>query len=288
MRASLRSGPISPVNGALILILAAFGGPLPAQAQVQEAVDMDFLEMDVATVGVDLNSGTPLALLHSDWNELLPIWIGEAEAGAIARELRGVETPRPMTHDLLVSVIEEMGGELLEIRVHDVRDNTYIGMLRIRTGEEGQEIVREVDSRPSDALALAVRTGATLQVNPELLTAAPDVNFISSQDDYPIVRIRGVTASDVSERYRERFSLPDRDGVVVLHATHEVGSRGIEQGDLIVEVNGTPVEDVIEFLEEVGETSESSHVPIKLLRDGEELEGELLPDTGPGRIGERR
>jgi len=280
--------PALPARVLAVLLCALFATEVTSSS---EAVAQDrgntpeLKEMEVATVGVDLSTGSPLALLHSDWNELLPIWIGDAEAGAIARELQGVVTPRPMTHDLLVSVIADMGGTLEEVRVYEVRESTYIGMLVIRMGEGQDAPIREVDSRPSDALALAVRTGARLRVNPDLLEAVPEVNFISTEEDRPIVRMRGVTVSDPSEEYRERFSLPDREGVVVLHATQEIGSRGIEQGDLIVEVEGTRVRGAMEYLEEVRRVTASSHVRVRLIRNGEEREGELLPPRGPGRVG---
>ena len=101
----------------------------------------------------------PIVLLRtSDERLLLPIWIGPNEANAIMAKLRGSEPARPMTHDLLQSVVDAMGAAIVRVTVTELRDNTYYAVITLRVN--GEEI--EIDSRPSDAIALAVRVEAPI------------------------------------------------------------------------------------------------------------------------------
>jgi len=94
-----------------------------------------------------------------------PIMIGVFEATSIDRRVKGIQTPRPLTHDLLAQVIEHLGGELQDIFISELREHTYFAKLRIRRDGE----LTEVDSRPSDAIALAVTVGAPIYVSEEVL-----------------------------------------------------------------------------------------------------------------------
>lgn len=259
----------------LFLLLGTVPPP-SAEAQTPE-----FVELRVASVAVDLQSGAPLALLHADWASVLPIWIGENEAGAISDALRGVRFPRPLTHDLLVSVVGSMGGELIEVRVTEMRESTYYGVLHIRT-EKG---VVEVDSRPSDALALAVRTGATIRVARGLLEGAPDAEFISLDGERPVVRVRGITAASPTAEDRGAFSLPAGPAVMVLHSDGALASRGVRRGDVILAVEGEDVDGVRDFLTKVGAVRGDAPLRLRIIREGERREVELPPRRGPGRVG---
>ena len=107
-----------------------------------------------------------IELTEVDGDRTFPIVIGLPEAFAIERRLKGVEIPRPQTHDLLASVIEHLGGSLKEIVVHDLVDGTFYARLIIE--QDGQEI--EVDSRPSDAIALGVAENVPIYVAEQVLT----------------------------------------------------------------------------------------------------------------------
>lgn len=106
-----------------------------------------------------------IVLREKNGNRSFPIIIGIFEAVAIDRKLKGTELPRPLTHDLLDNVIKKMGGTLTKIVVNDLKDNTFYARLHITRGNE--EI--EVDSRPSDAVALAVRAGCPIYVEDSVL-----------------------------------------------------------------------------------------------------------------------
>ena len=119
--------------------------------------------VELSTVGLDGRTGTPIVVLREPVSGgVLPIWVGVMEAQAIALALHGVVTPRPMTHDLMASLIAELRAEVDEVVVTDLRNNTYFGMVRLKVA--GERKIRDIDSRPSDALALAVRTGAPIRV----------------------------------------------------------------------------------------------------------------------------
>lgn len=125
--------------------------------------------MDLAGVRVELPSNQPIVLLKERGGErYLPIWIGAAEAAAIALALQGVVTPRPMTHDLLKNILEEMSVEVQRIVITELRDGTFYAVISMRRDGESYEI----SSRPSDAIALAVRIHAPIYANEEVLSEA--------------------------------------------------------------------------------------------------------------------
>ncbi len=115
--------------------------------------------MSIYGVSFDMVGKQPIVLLKTaTGSTFLPIWIGHAEAGAILAKLQGTETPRPMTHDLLRTMVDELSAEVVRITVTELREGTFYALITLR--REGAEI--EVDSRPSDAIALAVRVDAPI------------------------------------------------------------------------------------------------------------------------------
>jgi len=112
------------------------------------------IEMELTGVRVELPTNQPIVLLRERGGErYLPIWIGAAEAAAIALSLQGVVTPRPMTHDLLKNILDDLTVEVQRIVVTELRDSTFYATIALQRGSDGFE----VSSRPSDAIALAVR-----------------------------------------------------------------------------------------------------------------------------------
>jgi uncharacterized protein len=127
------------------------------------------VEMHLSAVRVELPSNNPLLLLQETTGErrTLPIYIGPAEAQAIAFAQQGVETPRPMTHDLMRDLLEELGAAVECIVITELRDRTFFAEIRLIAA--GQR--HSVSSRPSDAVALAVRVDAVIYAEEELLDA---------------------------------------------------------------------------------------------------------------------
>src|SRR5881409_2767887 len=117
-------------------------------------------EMVIYGVSFDLGSKQPIVLLKTaDGNRFLPIWIGHPEAAAILMKLQGASTPRPMTHDLVCDMLGELDARCTKVSVTELRDNTFFASITL-TVDGGTEV--EIDSRPSDALAIAVRSGAPI------------------------------------------------------------------------------------------------------------------------------
>ncbi len=124
-------------------------------------------EMVIYGVSFDMVGKQPIVLLKTvDSNKFLPIWIGHPEAAAILMKLQGASTPRPMTHDLLVEVLGELDARCTRVSVTELRDNTFFAAITLAVNG-GTEI--EIDSRPSDALALAVRSGAPIFAAEEVI-----------------------------------------------------------------------------------------------------------------------
>ncbi len=117
--------------------------------------------MKVRRVALDQQSNPLVLLVDMDETIALPIWIGQAEAMAIALRLQNVQPPRPMTHDLLSAVIRQLQATVTRVVVSDVRDATYFAEIHLT--RDGQALV--VDSRPSDAIAIALRTDAPIFVD---------------------------------------------------------------------------------------------------------------------------
>ncbi len=124
------------------------------------------IEVQVAHLGLDRTTNTPVVILREREGErVLPIWIGPAEASAIAMELAGVKFSRPLTHDLLKQVIVGLGADLRKVIITQVKDNTYYAELHIYRGDA----VIQIDARPSDSIAVALRLKAPIFTSENLL-----------------------------------------------------------------------------------------------------------------------
>jgi bifunctional DNase/RNase len=129
----------------------------------------DTIQMSVGGLTLDPATKTPIVILRDGENKLnLPIWIGLLEATAIATELEGVQMARPMTHDLLRNLIGELGATVESVEISDLRDNTYYAVINIRVGGDA----RAIDSRPSDAISLALRVKSPIYVARRVLEAS--------------------------------------------------------------------------------------------------------------------
>lgn len=125
------------------------------------------MTVEVVGVRVEMPSNSPIVLVRSPSDLLLPIWIGPNEAAAIAMAMQGVTPPRPLTHDLFVATLEVLAAQLQSVRITRLEDGVFYGELVL--GERGATIV---DARPSDAIALALRAGAPVLVADAVLAEA--------------------------------------------------------------------------------------------------------------------
>ncbi|PKN35149.1 MAG: hypothetical protein CVU61_05350 [Deltaproteobacteria bacterium HGW-Deltaproteobacteria-19] len=131
------------------------------------------VEMKVAGLTIDPVTNTPIVILKDrEEKRVLPIWIGLFEASAIATELEGINFSRPMTHDLIRDILATLGIEVLKVEVHDLRNNTFFANIHLL--REGKTQV--IDSRPSDALALALRAGAPIYVEERVIEKSRNID----------------------------------------------------------------------------------------------------------------
>ncbi len=152
------------------------------------------VEVRLTAVRVDLQSNTPVVLLQErDGARSLPIFIGAPEATAIAFALQGVAVPRPMTHDLMKDLLAALGATVTRVVVTELRESTFYAEVHLRLGEQAIE----VSSRPSDAIALAVRTHAPLFVEDELMESAGIVVETEEEGE------EGVSPEELVGEFRE-------------------------------------------------------------------------------------
>lgn len=138
------------------------------------------IEMKVMGIALDTRTGSPIVVLHDLQNrKALPIWIGSAEASAIIRKIENITVTRPMTHDLIIDIVEKTGYSIDRIEINDVDKETYFAIIYLKN-EEGKEI--EIDARPSDAIAVSIRVEAPIFVTANVL-ANGSVSCDSAKDE---------------------------------------------------------------------------------------------------------
>jgi bifunctional DNase/RNase len=136
------------------------------------------IEMTIKGLMVDPVTNTPIVLLHDpEGQRVLPIWVGVSEANAIALQIENIPSPRPMTHDLLRNVITDLKGEVHRVVVNDLKGNTFYAQLYLRVN--GADAI--IDARPSDAIALALRTRAPIFAEEHVIVNAKSVDMTTDK-----------------------------------------------------------------------------------------------------------
>jgi len=141
----------------------------------------DFVHMQIYRMVLDPKNNAPIVILvDPESGALLPIWIGIFEAHAIAMKLENIQAPRPMSHDLMKGILDSLGARLDRVDVVDLVENTYVARLRVSVGDTSYE----VDSRPSDAMALAIRAESPIYVAAHVLEAGKiDASSLNLEGD---------------------------------------------------------------------------------------------------------
>lgn len=137
-------------------------------------------EVQIETVARDPFNNHVVILREPQSNRVLPIWIGSAEALAIALELRGEKPPRPLTHDLMRNILDELGVRVVRVVIHDLVDRTYYAYITLETPFG----MRDIDSRPSDALALALRANAPVYVSGNVVDSLISVTDEENDEEW--------------------------------------------------------------------------------------------------------
>jgi len=157
----------------------------------------DAIPMSVGGLTLDPATKAPIVILRDDDNTLnLPIWIGLLEATAIATELEGIQMARPMTHDLLRNLIGELGATVESIEISDLRENTYYAVINLRIGGAA----RAIDSRPSDAISLALRFKSPIYVARRVLEASSVLQQNESSNENNLSNVSRDQWSEILEK----------------------------------------------------------------------------------------
>jgi len=230
-----------------------------------------FLEMEVKGVRLDATGQNPVVILaDKDGKKALPIWIGLLEANAIDRELKNVSSTRPMTHDLLHSILEQVHVKVQEVKIVDLKNHTYYAKLFLMSNKE----LIEIDARPSDAIIMALKSRAPVYVSAKIM------------DDQGIILARkesfgerhGIRIQELTPSLASHFSFKGQKGVLVSEVLPGSApeSSGIKAGDIITKVDLREVGSVQEFEEAFDAIQAGSSVPILLFRDDNFQEVNLL------------
>jgi bifunctional DNase/RNase len=220
---------------AAIVAACACGRSAPTTALQVSEISPDEVRVRVAKVGFDQETGAHYVLLQDDTESReLPIMIGESEAQAIMLSIQGIKPPRPFTHDLMRSIIAETGNGVDRIVIAEMHDEIYYAKIYMDKGRYA------IDSRPSDAIALAMGMNAPIYVNPSLLesTLASAAGGGKIPDT---ARALGLTVEQLTPELARYFDEPDGRGVLVSEVSLAAQKAGVARGDIVVKVNDRAV-----------------------------------------------
>jgi hypothetical protein len=237
-----------------------------------------FIEMEVKGVSLDAIGQTPVVILaDKEGKRALPIWIGILEADAIDRELKNISTPRPMTHDLLYSILGQAQVKVKEVKIIDLKNNTYYAKLFLTLNKQ----LIEMDARPSDAIIIALKSKAPIFILATILDAQGITLAKSKRPDQGknIGERYGIRIQELTPSLASHFNFKGQKGVLVSEVISGSASEvsGIKTGDIITRVDLKEVGNVQEFEEAFEALKEGSSVQITLFRDDKLQEVKLLP-----------
>jgi len=253
--------------GLAVLLLIALG-----LFAVSKETPPPFIEMEVKGVRMDVLGQNPVVILaDKEGKKALPIWIGLLEANAIERELKSVTTSRPMTHDLLHSILEQVHAKVKEVKIVDLKDHTYYAKLFLIVNKE----LMELDARPSDAIILALKSKAPVYVAAKIVD---DQGVLLSKKEVLGER-HGIRVQELTPSLASHFNFKGEKGVLVSEVVSGSASEvsGIKAGDIIMKVHEKEVGSVQEFEETFDALKAESSIRISLFRDDRFQEINLKP-----------
>lgn len=254
---------LSRVYGALLLALLVSGLTIGCR----HAPPLE-VEVQVQGVGFDPAALSPVVVLHDPQTQRrLPIWIGAPEAQAISHALDGVVPPRPQSHDLMKTLLEESGSEVERVVVSGYEANTYRAQIHLRQGR--RSVV--VDGRPSDAIALALRMQRPILVA-EVLLQLPPGTVRRLGEEARTVMLGPATVQQLTPELAEHFEIPAMEGLLVA----DVGpGTDLRRGDLILAVNGTAMGRIGELRRLLDEVPAGSVLQLTVRRERDRFQVEL-------------
>jgi bifunctional DNase/RNase len=238
---------------------------------ISKETPLPFVEVEVKGVRLDAVGNSPVVLLiDKEGKKALPIWIGLLEATAIEKELRNTTSPRPMTHDLLYSILAQAHVNVKEVKIVDIRNNTYYATLFL-TINKG---IVEVDARPSDAIVIALKSKKPILVSAKILNE----QGIALAKKSALGERFGIRIQELTPALASHFNFKSHQGVLVAEVLPDSVSEssGIKAGDIITKVNSKEVASIEEFEEVFDTIKAGDSVRILLFRDDQFKEVNLI------------
>jgi bifunctional DNase/RNase len=221
-----------------------------------------FIEMEVKGVRIDAIGQNPVVILIDKEGKIaLPIWIGVLEAGAIDRELKKIHPPRPMTHDLLHSILAQLKAKVKEVKIIELKDHTYFATLSLKLNKD----VIEIDARPSDAIILALKSKSPIFVSAKILDQQGII--LSKKEEF--AERYGIRVQELTPSLASHFNFKGQKGVLISEVISgsPAETSGLKAGDIITKINYKEVGTVQEFGEIFDKLQHETSIKIQIFRD---------------------
>ncbi|MBI2531436.1 MAG: bifunctional nuclease family protein [Deltaproteobacteria bacterium] len=236
---------------------------------LRAAQDSGSVETTVKTVTLDPESKVPVVILETVGDKkLLPIWIDLPEARAIALEIERIAPPRPLTHDLIRNLLSKLGVKLQRVTITDLRNNTYFALLTLE--RSGQSL--EIDSRPSDAIAVALRMKAPIYVTMQVLAKAKPLLAPSGGGAAARQKL-GLQTQDLTAELAALLDLSSQRGVLVADVApgSPASNTGLQRGDILIKANDKALQSTAD-LDAVLEVNKApAQIRLEVLRKGKPI-----------------
>jgi len=232
--------------------------------------EKDLLQVKVHKLIVDPASMQPVVFLADSREErAMPIWIGPCEANALNMEIQGATSPRPLTHDLMVRMMQKVNARVQRVIITHSKEGTYYATLVMDRGGS----LEEIDARPSDSIVIALKFKAPIFVAKNLFREMA----VSLEEQKGIEERYGLTIQELTPLLAQSFSYKSTRGVLVSDVREGglAAKDGLRRGDIFVEVGGIPIEDVMSFKGSLAKIK--SAVPARIFRQGDFLSITLHP-----------
>src|SRR5271167_892734 len=243
------------------VVAACSCGRSPSNPFAAAGVSPDEVRVQVARVGFDDETGSNyVLLLDAGQSRALPIMIGENEAQAIQLALHGVKPERPLTNDLIRSILGQTGNRVDRIVIGDMRNEVYYATIYMDGGRY------TIDSRPSDAIALAMGMNVPIYVNDKLFESAPTIGLSGGQIP-DTAHALGLTVEQMTPDLASAFGAPDAHGVLVSAVDSSAQKAGVARGDIVTRVGDRQITALEDFNQQTAK-AKNGGVTLTLNRDG--------------------
>jgi uncharacterized protein len=246
-----------------LVFLGVFVGIGSSASQEEPAV-----EVTVKTIVVDPFTQTPVVLLESTKDKkALPIWIGVDEATSIALEIKKVAMPRPNAHDLIRNILQGVGAAVQRITITDIRNDIYYATIALKL--KGQD--HQIDSRPSDAIAVALKMKAPIYATEKVLAKAKPLPVETAQSESQ--KLLGLHVQNLSADLASLFDVQTKGGVLVADVAlgGPAAQAGLQRGDVILKVNEKSLLKAAELQSFLQTAKKGAPLKMEIIRKGKSI-----------------